>query len=1180
MKLDLAGQWYATGVTRPHAATSAAASLTVLGFAIFAAMLSGSSAQAQTISPQPRIVSAPQTDKLVTLRGNVHPLARPQNDRGVLPDQQPVTRMHLLLQRSAEQEAALQQLMADQLDSTSPRFHQWLTPLQFGEQFGPADSDIQTIKDWLASQGFTDIRVNNGKTLIEFSGTAGQIRNAFHTEIHRLSVNSEEHFANWSEPQIPAALAPVVKGIVGLHNFRPKPHLQRFGKFQRNAVTGEVTPLFTYSDVNGTFYGVGPSDFATIYNTPTTLNAHAPAATYDGSNVSIAIVAQSNINLQDLADFRSIFGLQALNTDCSTAPYVCVVLNGPDPGLVSGDEGESDLDTQWASAVAPKANIIFVSTLLTATDGLGGVDSSAEYIIDNNLAPIMSESYGACEPGLGTAGNAFYNTLWQQGAAQGISIMVSAGDNGSAGCDDQNSESVAGQNATAAAPAAGQAVSGIASTPFNVAMGGTDFNQAGQQTTYWNSSNGTGQVSAKGYIPEMPWNDSCAAAGSTGCATVTVATPPNCPSCIVAGSGGPSSVYPKPSWQSTSITGMPPDNKRDLPDLSLFSATGAVAKSFYIVCESDQDIPGDTGCNLTKFVSSPASGPFHDFQAVGGTSAAAPAFAGIMALVVQKTGQRQGNPNPELYNLAKSESFASCDSSTGSSGSSSNTTCIFNDITPNKPSTGNAPNLNIAVPCAGGSTDCSKSTSGGFGILSTSTGGSTIAYSTTAGYDLATGLGTPNVANLVSKWSTASATGTATTVSLAPGSVNGTAGTVSGNLTGTVSGAGGTPSGVVILENAATNAPLTSTSLSGGSFSIPAALLPAASATYSVKAHYSGDATFAPSDSNSISVNLSKQASKVVVSFVTFNAATNPPTPVLSTSQQSVQYGSPYILRVDVENNSGVPCENFSTGVVSFVCPIGSVSLLDGGQPLKDFPNAQTPNASNTARLNDRGFIEDQPIQLAAGAHSITATYTADATSSYTSQSTSNTLSVTITTATTTTTVAPSVTTITSGGSITLTATVSSQSNSAQGPTGTVQFLNGGSNLGAAATCTPAPSTTDSSGKFVGASCTAKLTTTLSSLPPGFFTPQPRGTPLIIVGWLAAVLAVLSFVTALRLAARRRQFAYAALVLALIATGVIAGCGGGISSTGGGNTRSITAKYTGDTNYAGSTSSVVSITIQ
>jgi hypothetical protein len=1117
----------------------------------------------QSAEPQARIVEAVQSDKVVTLRGNVHPMARPANDRGLLADQQPITKIHVLLQRSAEQEAALRQLLAQQQDPNSSQFHSWLSPQEFGQRFGPVDSDLQAAKDWLTSQGFTGLKVNNGKTLIEFNGTAGKVRNAFHSEVHRLSVRGEEHFANMQEPQIPAALAPVVKGVVGLHNFHPKPMLRRFGKFQRNASTGEVAPLFTFTDVNGTFYGVGPKDFATIYNVPTTV---------DGTGQTIAIVAQSNINLQDVTDFRSIFGLPAYSLDCSTfpsSPCVSVILNGEDPGLVSGDEGESDLDVEWSGAVAPKAKIIIVATEFTTTDGLGGVDSSAEFIVDNNLAPVMSDSYGSCESNLGTAGNAYYNALWQQAAAEGITVSVSAGDNGSAGCDDPNS---------ATSASGGIAVSGIASTPYNVAMGGTDFDQANIQTTFWNSANGSGtQVSAKGYIPETTWNDSCAGSATannlTTCASAT-ATSTSAPLNIVAGSGGPSncaflsgttclSGYPKPTWQS-GLTGVPNDGARDLPDVSLFSSDGQ-NKSFYIVCESDQDITGDTGCNLTNFSS---TSPFHDFQAVGGTSAAAPTFAGIMALVNQKTGQRQGNANPTLYAMAKSEPFSSCNSSGGSSGSSSNTTCVFNDITKG----------NISVPCTGASTNCSKTTTGGFGVLVL---GTAPAFVASAGYDLATGLGSVNVANLINKWSRPGLI--STSVTLSPATVTGTAGTTSVTLSGTVSKSSGssTPSGVVVFEDAGTGTPagnppsvniLTGNTQSNpaklsssGTFSVSTTFLPAG--TYSLKAHYGGDTVFAPSDSAPVSVTLSPQASKVVVSFVTFTSTGA--VSAISTSPQPVQYGSNYTLRVDVENANGASCQNLNTGALNFVCPTGTINLLDGGSALKDFPNAQTPNATNIANLNDRGFIEDQPIQLGVGSHPITATYTAGPGSSYTSQGSSNTLSATITQATTTTGVTPSISSITSGGSVTLTAVVSSTSNSNQGPTGTVQFMNGSSNLGAAAaTCTPTGATSSA-----GASCTAILTTAISSLPPGIIDIRPRNTPFVFLAWLAAVLAMLSLVLAVKLAARRKQYAYAGLAFFLVAAAAIAGCGGGSSSSGGGSSRSVTAKYSGDTNYAGSTGS-------
>jgi hypothetical protein len=766
-----------------------------------------------------------------------------------------------------------------------------------------------------------------------------------------------------------------------------------------------------------------------------------------------------------------------------------------------------------------------VTSLLTDSDGGGGVDASAEYIVDNHVAAILSDSYGSCEANLGTAGNAFYNSLWQQAAAQGITVVVSAGDSGSAGCDNPNSETSA---------KAGIAVSGIASTPYNVAMGGTDFDQAGIQTTFWNSTNGsTSQVSAKGYIPETAWNDSCANAGLTGCNSVTSTS---ASLNIVAGSGGPSSLYTKAQapWQ----TGLG-DGARDLPDVSLFASDGQNG-SFYILCQSDADIPGDTGCNLTTFS---GTTPFHDFQAVGGTSAAAPSFAAIIALVNQKTGRSQGNVNPTLYSMAKSETFSSCNSSGGTSGSSSNTTCVFNDITKG----------NISVPCAGASTNCSKTSSGGFGVL---VSGGTPAFTTGTGYDLATGLGSVNVANLINKWSTPGLISTSATLS--PPTVTGTIGT-GVTLTGTVTKSSGsaTPSGAVVFENAVTGLPADSTTLdSSGNFSFNTAFLPAGN--YTLKAHYGGDTTFASSDSPAITVNLAKQASKVLVSFV--NAAG-----ALVTGAQTVQYGSDYILRVDVENAAGTPCQSVSTHAVGFICPTGTVNLLDGSAALNDFPNAQTANASSTARLNDRGFIEDQPIQLNIGTHSITATYTADATSSYTSQASSNSVSVTITQAATTT-----------GVTVTLTAMVSTNSNSAAGPSGTVQFLNGSMNLGtAAATCKSTGATSATS-----ASCTATLTTALSALPPGIINVRPATKPFVFLAWLATALALIAFMLSMMLAARRKQYAYAGAAFFLITATVLAGCGGSSSTSSSGSTRSITAKYSGDTNYAASTSSAITVTIQ
>src|SRR6266436_1126298 len=846
-------------------------------------LASGASAQTQPL--RARITEAVDETNRMQLRGNVHPLARPEFDQGVVADSQPMNRMLLLLQRSPEQQAALSALMEEQLTKGSPNYHKWLTPEDFGKQFGPADADIQAVTDWLTSHGFQVSKVSKGRTVIEFSGNAGQVRNAFHTEQHRFNARGEEHVANVNDPEIPAALTSVVRGVVSLHNFRPKSFLHTAGTFRRNAKTGEVKPAFTYSDVNGTFYGVGPADFANIYNI-------TPAAT--GAGQSIAVVGQSNINLQDVTDFRSIFGLPAYSSMCNSGlPPQCqfsVILNGPDPGLVSGDETESDLDVEWAGAVAPQAQIIFVTTQTTLTDFTAGVDASALYIVDNNVAPVLSESYGDCEANLGTTGNAFYNSLWQQAAAEGITVVIAAGDNGSAGCDP--APAPANQDAATL----GLGVNGIASTPFNIAMGGTDFDDVGNQSKFWNTANTSTATpvpaSALGYIPEKTWNDSCATAGTSGCTATIINGNSSSGIDLVAGSGGPSNCstltasgacvagYPKPTWQQ-GLT--PADNVRDIPDVSLFSsdsgATTGTSKSFYIVCQSDQDPTGDTGCNLTKFTSTT---PFHDFQAVGGTSAATPTFAAIMALVNQQTGQRQGVANYVLYSLAKTAANVCSSSAASATGN----TCVFYDITRG----------NNSVACVGGSPNCSNQTSGQFGIMATANGGSTPAFKAGTGYDLATGLGTVNVTNLLAKWASPSLIGTTVTLT---GPTSSTIG-ASVTFTGTVTQASGAtiPTGAVLLEDMSigTGVVIASATLSAtGTYSLTTSLLPAATNPYSLVAHYGGDGNFSGNTSPAISMTVPKLNSQVLVSFVNASGA-------LTTASQNTTYGSNYILRIDVTN--------------------------------------------------------------------------------------------------------------------------------------------------------------------------------------------------------------------------------------------------------------------------------------
>src|SRR6266851_92841 len=1078
------------------------------------------------------------TNRMV-LRGNVHPQARAEFDTGVVADAQPVTRMLLLLQRSEEQETALRQLMEEQQSKNSPNYHAWLTPEQFGKQFGPADADVQAVTDWLRSHGFQVSKVSKGRTIIEYSGTAGQIRNAFGTEIHRYNVKGEEHFANVSDPQIPAALSPVVRGVVSLHNFRPKSCIHNAGTFRRNAKTGEVKPAFTFTDVNGTFYAVGPADFAKIYNINTT--------TATGAGQSIAIVGQSNINLQDVADFRNVFGLPA------NVPQV--ILNGPDPGLVSGDETESDLDVEWAGAVAQQAQIIFVTTQTSQTDSVAGVDASAVYIVDNNVAPVLSESYGACETNLGTSGNAFYNSLWQQAAAEGITVVISAGDNGSAGCDP--APAPANQNAATK----GLAVSGFASTPFNLALGGTDFDDANNQVTFWTTANTSTTppvpASALGYIPETTWNDSCARTATAGNLSGICTTVNSNGTDLVAGSGGSSSIYKgslKPSWQ----TGLG-DANRDIPDVSLFSSDGQ-NKSFYIVCEADQDITGDTGCSLTKFTS---TAPFHDFQAIGGTSAATPTFAAMIALINQVKGPRQGNANYALYNTYKVAKAANnvCNSSSLSGAQLTSNTCVFYDTTKG----------NVSVACVGGSPNCSNTTSGQFGVMATTKGGTTPAFGTAPGYDLATGLGSVNVANLLTAWASPSRTGSTTMLVLPAGPF-----TVDGSVAVNGTVAPGTATGIVSLFQGSSSTGKVIdrfTVAAGGTYSGNTTMLPGGS--YSVIAHYGGDGTFAASDSAPIAVTVAPSTSQTVVNFVTFNGNT----PVLSTSAQTLAYGSAYILRVDVKNAGGQTCENLPSTTffptTAFVCPTGTVALKDNGLVLLDFPSAQNANASNIANLTDRGFAEEQPIQLPPGSHSIAASYSGDP--SYNASS-SNTLSVTITKATTTAAVTSNVTTITSGGSVTLTATISTNSNGA-GPTGTVQFKNGASNLGTAATCTPTSGTVSTSGKAL---CRATLTTALSEFVP---LAKPRTRPQVPVLPLGIVSVLLiAFLAMQRRLSIGKRLGYAAasfVLFACVAAG-IAGCSGSRGGGGGGgsHTDSITAVYSGDANYTGSTSPATPVTIQ
>jgi subtilase family serine protease len=1081
---------------------------------------------AQVPAIHARITQAIDETQLVRLQGNVHPLARPEFDQGIVSDATPMKRMMLVLQRSPEQQATLSNFMDEQLSKDSPNFHKWLTPEQFGKQFGPADADIQTVTDWLTRQGFQGIKVGAGRTAIEFSGNVGQVRNAFHTEIHRFNVHGESRQANVSDPQIPAALTPVVAGVLTLHSFPRQSMRHTVGAFTRTA-DGRVEPQFTGS--TGQFFVVGPADFAKIYNIPASL---------DGTGQTIAIVGDSNINPQDVTDFRTLFGLPANPPN--------IILNGPDPGL-GADEGEADLDVQISGMVAPKAAIDLVVSEGTLTSF--GTDLSSFYIIDNNLAPAMSLSFGNCEAALGTAGNSFFNSLWEQAAAQGITVTVSSGDPGSAGCDNFN---------TAAAATLGLAVSGFASTPFNVAVGGTDFDDFSPtptQTAFWAAANGAGKESALGYIHEIPWNDSCAATATS--ATLNTVCAGAAATNIVGGSGGPSGInagtfagYPKPAWQSGIIpSGIAAGDKhRYTPDVSLFASDGPQSKSFYLVCEADAIKPGVSP-------SCASSGPFQ-FLGVGGTSASSPAFAGIMALINQNNG-RQGNANPVLYKIAATAG-QSCNSSTEAL---SGSPCAFNDVTKG----------NNSVPCTGNSPNCSSKIANTNGVLVSTASPTTPAWTTATGYDLATGLGSVNVTNLATQWPLAVGNFHGTTTSL---TVNGGTSTVTvahGTAVTsivTVTSTSGTPTGDVALlapPTVAVNAGIGDATLSGGSVTITGVILPGGS--YTLNAHYAGDNTFASSTSTTgVPVVVNKENSHLQYGIVTFDPANGNITSINATS---LVYGSPYILRMDILNSSGTSanCQPLQTGGILTGCALdatGTVTIKDNGSNLD----------TGAFTINSAGSAEDQPIQLTGGTHPLSATYSGDI--SYNAVTTAVTDTVMVSKAATATQVVPSASTIASGGSITLTANVTTNSNGA-GPTGTVQFKNGSGTLSSAVTCTPTAATSTTA-----ASCTATLPTTLSFLtPPSVprWMPRVPAEPIWIVACLLLIVILLSL---RRLPAGRRGYAFAGLVLFIFAAAGIAGCGssGSGGGGGGGHTDNITAVYSGDNNYTTSTSAAVPISVQ
>ena len=520
--------------------------------------------------PQDRITSFVDDEQTVTLRGNRHPLALSQYDAGAVTPDYPMDRMLLTLLPDDAQQSAIAQLLDAQHNPESPYYHQWLTPEQYGDRFRRLRRRRSTGHRLVASARHDSGRSHGWTRVhrVQRNRRSSRVRLP-HPDSH-LQIGNEVHHANASDPAIPAAFAQVVGGVVSLHDFR-----------SATMHTGARLPAPNYT--SGGSYYLAPADFATIYDL-----APLYQQSINGSGQSVAIVARSNINIADVRQFRTSFDLPANDPQ--------IIVNGTDPGIFSsGEETEADLDVEWSGAVARSASIKFVVS--KSTNSSNGSYLSAQYIVGHNLAPVMSMSFGLCEAALGSSGNSFINSLWQQAATQGITVFVSAGDSGAAGCD----------SASASRATHARGVNGLCSSPYSVCVGGTMFNDSSNPSLYWSPSNTSGtQSSALSYIPEVVWNESSAGG-------------------LWASGGGTSTLYAKPSWQTG--TGVPADGKRDVPDVSL----SAAGHDGYLMYQNG------------------------GLYVVGGTSASSPSFAGAMTLVVQHTGARQGNANTAFYSLASKQ---------------------------------------------------------------------------------------------------------------------------------------------------------------------------------------------------------------------------------------------------------------------------------------------------------------------------------------------------------------------------------------------------------------------------------------------------------------------------------------------------------------------------------------------
>jgi subtilase family serine protease len=742
-----------------------------------------------------RITGRIDSTNMVELRNHVAPMAQSQFDQGPVDASLPL-HVTMLFTPSAQQQVALQKLLADQQNPKSPKYHQWLTSDQFGQQFGLSQNDIANVRSWLESEGLKVTYVSHGHDFLAFEGSAAQVQGVFRTSIHNYSVKGKMHFANVTAPMIPAALSGIVGGFRGMHDFNPHPMIRQHPNY---TVTGQ------------NFTVLAPGDIATIYNLGP-LYSKTPAV--DGTGQKVVIAGQSDVYLADINFFRSAFGFTSLsgckldstNTiikagTCSAGNFQMVVPgDGADPGISAGDLGESDLDIEIMSSVARGATIIFVTSSQ-------GVDDSASWAIDQNppLAPVISYSYGLCEAFVNAPGIAAAEVTYQKAATEGISFFAASGDAAAATCDGDDGFYPA---------TLGPSVSYPASSPNVTGVGGTEFDE-GNTITYWNAGNGSDGGSAISYIPETAWNDSAlsfvnsldgSGGGASNCAfgtgTTQVTGPAGGPFSFELCNAPPNGGFPKPTWQ-TGVT--PGDSARDVPDIS-FSASNV--NDPYIVCIPQSEL--SQGAPATSTCASGINTALVTYNsAFGGTSASTPLTAGMTVLMNQYFGGNGlGVINPQLYKIF-----------------TANPTGVFHDVNSGTNSvTGGASSNNVA--CVTGDPTFEplglRCTTGSIGFAVG--GGHT--------YNQVTGLGSVDINAFVNAW-TASRSATTTAVSPSSSSI-----TVGNSVTLTATVTPSTATGTVTFSNGSTG--LGTGTLSGGTATLTTSAL--TSGTDNVTATYNGDA--------------------------------------------------------------------------------------------------------------------------------------------------------------------------------------------------------------------------------------------------------------------------------------------------------------------------------------------------